>query len=253
MRTVSTTDAIKGEGLRMFIVQSMPSPWSQAAKAMMEYKGLDFVLSYWEPAGANTEISEWSGANSAPVVALNDEAPINSWLDILFLLERLNPEASLLPNKVADRARVIGMSHEICGEEGLGWNRRLSMTRIVADAGEVPQPMANMMSKYGYERMKPGVAERQIEAFRCLSETLQLNQEAGSEFFVGDSVTALDFYWAAFCNLYDPLPPEQCPMAEAGRALFGFIEPEVRAALAPNLLAHRDAMMKGFFVIPMEM
>ena len=67
----------------------MPSPWGQAAKAMMEYKGLDCALSHWQGGGANTEITEWSGANSAPVVAWNDEAPIHSWLDILFLLERL--------------------------------------------------------------------------------------------------------------------------------------------------------------------
>ena len=42
-------------------------------------------------------------------------------------------------------------------------------------------------------------------------------------------------------------------MADAGRPLFAIIEPEVRAALAPNLLEHRDKMMERFFVVPMEM
>ena len=97
------------------------------------------------------------------------------------------------------------------------------------------------------------VANRQIDGLQCLSETLRENRAAGSDFFVGDGVTALDFYWAAFCNIFDPLPPDQCPMAETGRPLFEIIEPEVRAALAPNLLEHRDAMMSRYFVIPMEM
>jgi hypothetical protein len=31
---------IKSDGLRLVLVQGFPSPWGQAAKAMMEYKGL---------------------------------------------------------------------------------------------------------------------------------------------------------------------------------------------------------------------
>ena len=78
---------------------------------------------------------------------------------------------------------------------------------------------------------------------------------AGSDFFVGDTATALDFYWTAFCNIFDLLPPEQCPMADGGRSMFALalIEPEVRAALVPSLLDHRDAMMRRYFANPMEM
>ena len=35
-------DALKdAAGLRMFLVAGTPSPWGQAAKAMVEYKGID--------------------------------------------------------------------------------------------------------------------------------------------------------------------------------------------------------------------
>jgi hypothetical protein len=41
------------------------------------------------------------------------------------LAERLAPQPSLLPVDVMQRALMIGLSHEICGEIGIGCNRRL--------------------------------------------------------------------------------------------------------------------------------
>ena len=77
----------------------------------------------------NPELFAWSGTNSAPVVAWNDESPINRWDDILILLERLAPDKPLVPEKPRDRFQVFGIGHEICGELGFGWNRRLDLMR----------------------------------------------------------------------------------------------------------------------------
>ena len=46
---------------------------------------------------SETQRSPASGQNSAPVVAWRNEKPINRWLDILLLAERLAPQPSLLP------------------------------------------------------------------------------------------------------------------------------------------------------------
>jgi hypothetical protein len=51
----------------------------------------------------NEEIVAWSGQNSAPVVAWQNEPPINRWIDILHLAERLAPEPALIPEDVWDR------------------------------------------------------------------------------------------------------------------------------------------------------
>jgi len=61
----------------------MPSAWGQAAKAMMEYKGRTFTVGPQQPFDQNPELLAWSGVNSGPVVAWNDEKPINRWDDIL--------------------------------------------------------------------------------------------------------------------------------------------------------------------------
>ena len=53
----SDIDQIIGaDGLRLVLVRGMPSPWGQAAKAMMEYKGLDYLVGPQEPGGDNPEL-----------------------------------------------------------------------------------------------------------------------------------------------------------------------------------------------------
>ena len=87
MQYVDIKDAIEEQGLRIVIVKQLPSPWGVAAKAMMEFKGLSFVVAHQIPLTENHELLEWAGVNSAPVVAWKDEPPLNRWNDILFLLE----------------------------------------------------------------------------------------------------------------------------------------------------------------------
>ena len=129
MQYVDINEAIQMQGLRIVIVKAMPSAWGVAAKAMIEFKELDFVVTHQLPMTENPELLAWSGVNSGPVVAWNEEAPINRWNDILFLLERLNPKKRLVPENAIQRIQVMGLSHEICGELGFGWNRRLDLIR----------------------------------------------------------------------------------------------------------------------------
>ncbi|MEQ1890892.1 MAG: hypothetical protein ABL951_17215, partial [Alphaproteobacteria bacterium] len=68
MQYVSPDEVIKSDGLRIVLVKGAPSPWGQAAKAMMEYKGLSYKAAPWAGGAPNEEIASWSGANSAPVV-----------------------------------------------------------------------------------------------------------------------------------------------------------------------------------------
>ena len=91
--------------------------------------------------GTNEELVAWSSVNSAPVVAWNDEAPLNGWLDILLLLERLNPEKSLVPEDPHSRVQLFGLAHEICGELGFGWNRRLDMIHAGMKPGQAPKSL----------------------------------------------------------------------------------------------------------------
>ena len=245
---------IESTGLRLVLVQGFPSPWGQAVKAMMEYKGLRFRVAPQVAGGENTTLTEWAGVNSGPVVVWDDLQPLNRWNDILFLLERLAPNVPLIPNAAEERTLCLGLSHEICGELGIGWNRRLDMFRPIIESGEAPDTFQSMADKYGYNDIDVQRAnERTVGTLEMLFNILLLQKEKECEFFVGNGVTAVDFYWAAFSNLCRIMSAEECPLDGSVRPMFENVPEVVESALHPLLLEHRDRMMQKYFKIPMEL
>ena len=134
----SLKEIIDHPGLRIVLVKGIPSPWGQAAKTIFEIKGLDYVAAPWLPGEPNADIVAWGGESSAPIVAWAKEKPINRWIDILYLAERLAPKPSLIPADATQRTLMIGLSHEICGEMGIGWNRRLQLFAPAYASGSPP-------------------------------------------------------------------------------------------------------------------
>lgn len=249
MQYVEISEAIKADGLRIVIVKAMPSAWGLAAKAMLEFKSLDFVVAHQIPMAENPELLAWSGTNSAPVVAWNDELPINRWDDILLLLERLAPEKRLVPEDPKGRIQVFGIGHEICSELGFGWNRRLDMMRPV-DGAEISE----FGRKYGYREADAAVANaRVIVLMGELAAMLKAQKERGSDYLVGQMVTAADFYWAAFSNFVVIQPHEECPINPAARPMFENTPAEITAAIDPILIEHRDRIMHTYYKLPLEL
>ena len=244
-------EVINTDGLRIVLVQGFPSPWGQAAKAMMEYKSLDYTAGALEARGENAAIVSWAGVNSAPVVAWNRETPLNRWDDILLLLERLAPDKLLVPETQSTRAQFLGLAHTICGQLGFGWNRRLEGIHMGVENGMAP---GSFGEKYGYNK-KDGEQARQrsITFLRYLTNILKSQKENGSNYIIGDTLTAVDFYWAAFSNLAAIQSPEDCPLAPEIRTRFERVAPEVSAAVDPILIEHRDRIMHAYFKIPMEL
>jgi glutathione S-transferase len=254
MLTYATpADATHGKGLRIVLVQGLPSPWGQAAKTFFEIKGLDYLAAPLVPGGENAELVAWAGENSGPLVAWNDEKPIHRWVDILYLAERLAPTPALIPSDPMDRALMIGLSHEICGELGIGWNRRLQMIAPQMESGNPAEAVANMGAKYRYDNADFRAAgARTAASLTALANQLRTQQARGRNYFVGDGLTAVDIYWTAFANLLDPLPPDLCPIPEGWRPAFVVTDPQIKAALDPILLTHRDRIFTAHFRKPME-
>ena len=251
MQYTDINQTIQADGLRIVLVRGMPSPWGQAAKAMMEYKDLSYIAGPQQGGGSNKELVAWSGVNSAPVVAWNEEAPLNGWLDILLLLERLNREKPLIPQDLSARVQLFGIAHEICGELGFGWNRRLGMIHAGMTPGEAPKGLG---AKYGYNETDGALASARTIAFMAhLTTILKAQAKLGSDFIIGQSVTAVDFYWAAFSNLVAIQPPSQCPLDPAVRPMFENVPAKVADAVDPILIEHRDRTMRNYFKIPMEL
>ena len=249
MKYTSIDDAVNANGLRLVIVKDMPSAWGVAAKAMIDYKGLDYLLAHQIPMSENPELLAWSGTNSGPVAAWNNESPINRWDDILFLIERLAPQKPLLPKAAAARIQVLGISHEICGELGFGWNRRLDMMRPPEG-----QPPSDFGKKYSYNDTDAALAnKRVITLIKELATILKVQAKQDSEFLVGNSITAADFYWAAFSNFIVLQSQDECPVNPQARPMFENTPAEITAAIDPILIEHRDRIMRTYCKLPLEL
>jgi hypothetical protein len=167
-------EVIKGRGLRMVLVQGIASPWGIAAKAIFDLKGVPYIAAPWAAGETNETAAQWSGADGGPVVVWNDEAPLNRWLDILMLAERIAPTPALLPADPLARALAIGLSFEICGENGLGWNRRLQLFEPMIESGQAPEGVLHMGRKYGYSAAAAAAAKgRVIAQLRALIDEVR--------------------------------------------------------------------------------
>jgi len=251
---IGVDEARNRKGLRMVVVGNVPSPWGEAAKGILHIKRIEWAavrLVY-----DSEPLREWAGQRSGPVAIYDDEPPRAGWAEILLLAERLAPQPALLPADPADRALLFGISHEICGEAGLGWSRRLQLIHArLQNAGGFPDAVAKYLGrKYGYtSRTGTASTARVVELLGMLAKRLEAQHERGSRYYLGNSLTALDVYGATFVALFRPLPLEQCEMSPGIRAAFETRDAETAAALNPVLLRHRDMMYAEHLELPLSL
>jgi glutathione S-transferase len=251
---LSLEEAMNRGGLRMVVVGGVPSPWGEAAKGIFHLKRIDWLavrLAYDSEA-----LKQWAGERSGPVAIYEQERPRSGWAGILLLAERLAPEPSLLPADPAERALVFGLSHELCGEEGLAWSRRLQLIHAgLRGTGGFHERVAKYLAgKYGYSPEAGADAPRRIAGLlRMLASQLKAQRAAGRHYFVGDSLTAADVYSATCLAMFGPLPSEQCKMDAATRTAFETRDAETEAALDPVLLEHRDMMYERHLQLPLSL
>jgi hypothetical protein len=112
-------------GLQIVASPGSIAPWSEAVKQIFTIKRIPFALAAQKLPGPDLELQEWTAQSSAPVAVWNDERPRSTWLEQLYLAERLASDPPLIPAVVEDRVQMIGLINEICGETGLAWSGRL--------------------------------------------------------------------------------------------------------------------------------
>jgi len=221
---------------------------------IMRVKRLDCVLVHRAPDDPAGVLEDWTGQDSYPAAVYASEKPRSGWAEILFLAERLAPEPALIPADPGARARFFGLCHEVAGEMGLGWCRRLQAVDVGMQT-DPPNPISQFLGdKYGYSPVAAaGSLGRVVDVLTLLRDELRYQRADGRRFFCGDALSALDIYWATFCNLIAPLPPAQCAIPEPMRPMFTSSEPEVIALVEDGLLAHRDFIYGEYLGLPVQL
>jgi len=255
VRFVDLETARNASGLRLVVLADVPSPWSQAAKAIIELKGIDAVAVRMPLNDA--AVRSWTGVRNAPVALYEDEPPRSGWAEILALAERLQPEPALIPHEPRERALMHGLSHELMGEGGVLWcSRLLTIDNSIASDGKhgYPVPVARYLgARYGYA---PGCGARAraclVQALSGLDEQLQIGRAAGPYYF-GERRSALDIYSAMAVNTLALLPPQACPMHPVLRDALEWLQGELADAVPSSLIEHRDMMFSRHLALPIEL
>ena len=86
-----------------------------------------------------------------------------------------------------------------------------------------------------------------------LAARLKAQRAAGSRFYVGNALSAVDVYSATFMALLSPLPQAQCAMDAGSRAAMETLDAATAAALDPMLLEHRDMMYRERLEQPLSL
>jgi glutathione S-transferase len=249
-------------GLRLVLTAGVPGPWGEAAKGLFFAKKLSYARVRQTLGEENEELRAWTGFDNAPQAVYQDEPARTAWEALIFLAERLAPEPALVPASPVDRAHMFGLTHELAGENGLGWSRRLMMLHgtLSLPASALPEghpvrvQMQRLGRRYGYNPAAAQAAPARVAGIlRLLSDQLAEQQRRGRRFLVGEKLSALDLYWAAFAALISPLPERECAMPASLRPLYELRDPAPRSACSPELLAHRDFVYREHMEIPIQL
>jgi glutathione S-transferase len=249
LRFVDLETARASRGLRLAVITSVPSLWSDAARGMVLAKELECLAVEFDVRDAS--IAAWTGCPNAPVALYGDELPRTGWAEIVTLLERLGGRLQLVPDPAADRVAMFGLSHEVCGEMGVSWIRRLLLLHasFTTNGGEgFPLPVAKYLARrYGYSAdLVLPARQRLIQILAHLGEHLE---RSAGPFFFGSTLTALDFHSAAAMGSLVPVPDAIRPIIPSMRPVFEQLDPELREAIPPALLAHRDRIAPRYFAL----
>ncbi len=262
----SIAQARQMPGLRIVLgAYADPGMWREACKGICHVKKLAYTPVVTANAGrsdaefgldgADSELREWTAQSSAPVMIWNDERPRSTWIEQLYLAERLAPTPALIPSSPTERVLMFGLANELCGELGFGWMGRLALVAMGMEPLVKDGPEYSFWRRFG---QKYGLSDEALDAapgrmadcLTLLDALLAREQAAGNRYFIGGRLSALDIYWATFLGLIEPLPEDLCPMASFFRPLYTNHHPVVRAALSQRLIDHRLFIYEQHLELP---
>lgn len=247
---IAVDQAIPMAGLRIALSQGVPGPWGESAKAFFDIKGIDYYPVVQFGGQPNSELQAWTGQNSAPCAVLDEERPRSHWSEILMLAERMQPEPRLVPLDQEERAAMFGIAHELCGEDGFGWSVRLLMLHVI-EQSNAGVPLDQMRRKFSNGASLDHAAARASQILDMLAGRIAKQHDRGSDYLVGDVLTAADIYWTCFSNLVAPMAEADCPIPQFYREWAAGCAQLIGRPVPDLLIAHRERILRRHFILPM--
>ena len=180
-----------------------------------------------------------------PTMFHEEERPRNVWIEQLSLAEKIGSADSLalIPDNFKLRAEMFGLCAVVLAEDGIVWNMR-----ILNDS-----PLAQ---KYGYSESASSDAPGKIaEGITLFDSRLEAQEALGSRYLVGDTLTAIDIYWATMSMALLPAPAEIMPRTQQNKGLSAWFEqnskvPEIANSLTKRVEDHQRYILQTYCETP---
>ena len=240
-------------GTRVTFIPGMPALYAEALKNICDAKGVTLIralhpmMGVDKETGANRQarLYELTSQTSLPTMFHNEERPRNVWIEQLTLAERIGAADSpkLIPDNFEQRAEVLGLCAIILGEDGLVWNMR-----ILSDS-----PLAQ---KYGYSEAASAAAPQRVaEVIKLIDGRLAAQEQKGSNYLIGETVTAADVYWATMSMCILVPPPEIMPVTQQNKGMLKYFAmngqiPIVAEALTERIANHQRYILNTYCQTP---
>ncbi len=240
-------------GTRVTFIPGIPAMYSEALKNICYVKGVPLIRVLHPMMGVDKEtgadrqarLFELTSQTSLPTMLHDEERPMNVWIEQLALAERIGAADApvLIPADFEQRLEVMGLCSIVLAEDGLVWNMRI--------LGDSP-----LGRKYGYDEEASSAAPGKIaEVLGMIDRRLEAQAQRGSRYLVGDSVTAIDVYWATFSMSVLPAPLEIMPVTKQNKGMLKFFRlngeiPAIAEALTPRMAEHQQYILSTYCETP---
>ena len=240
-------------GTRITMIPGMQAIYAEALKNICYVKKIPITRALHPMLGIDKEtgedrqakLYELTSQTSLPTMFHNDERPRNVWNEQLALAEAIGAPDSvnLIPHDFAERVDMFGLCAIVLAEDGLVWNMR-----ILSDG-----PLGR---KYGYSEEASQDAPRKMgEIVKLIDERLAAQEAKGSKYLVGNTLSAVDIYWATISMLVIPAGPEIMTRTKQNAGMLAMFEavgsvPTVAEAVSERMEKHRDYILHTYCETP---
>ena len=241
------------KGTRVTFAPGMQAMFSEALKNICFVKKVPLTRVLHPRMGVDKEtgedrqakLYELTSQTGLPTMFHDNERPRNVWIEQLALAERIGAVDSpkLIPDNFEHRVEMFGLCAVVLGEDGLTWNMRIL----------VDSPLAQ---KYGYSEEASSAAPGKIaEVIALIDNRLKAQEKNGSRYLIGNSLTAVDIYWATMSMTVLPVPLEIMPKTKQNQGMLMFFAanseiPEIANALTERIKDHQQYILTTYCETP---